>query len=160
MEILNKVRGIAHDLNVAKVTVAGVPDRPGIASSIFGPLAEAGVSVDTIVQNASVSGTTDLTFTVARDDLSKAMQIVETVSRSIGAQGCLSDAKLGSVSVVGTGMQNEPGYASRMFRVLSDEEINIELITTSQIRITCIIAEDRVVDAITALHRAFELEAG
>ena len=160
MEIRNKVRGIAHDLNVAKVTVSGVPDRPGIAMSIFEPLAEADVNVDTIVQNASVSGVTDLTFTVSQDDLVKAMSIVESVSGSIGAKGCLGDSDLGSVSIVGTGMQNAPGYAARMFRTLSDAGINIELITTSQIRVTCIMARDRVSDAVNALHKAFELEKG
>jgi aspartate kinase len=128
--------------------------------SIFEPLAEADVNVDTIVQNASVSGITDLTFTVSQDDLDKAMGIVESVSGSIGAKGYLSDSDLGSVSIVGTGMQNAPGYAARMFRTLSDAGINIELITTSQIRVTCIVARDRVSDAVNALHKAFELEKG
>jgi aspartate kinase len=158
MEVRNKVRGIAHDLNVAKVTVLGAPDRPGIATALFEPLAEASVSVDTIVQNASVEGTTDLTFTVARSDLSRAMQIVEPIAKSIGAKGCVSDAKLGKVSIVGTGMQNTPGYAARMFRALYDAGINIELITTSEIRITCIINETKVADAVRAFHKAFELE--
>jgi aspartate kinase len=158
MEVRNKVRGIAHDLNVAKVTVLGAPDRPGIATALFEPLAEASVSVDTIVQNASVEGTTDLTFTVARSDLSRAMQIVEPIAKSIGAKGCVSDAKLGKVSIVGTGMQNTPGYAARMFRALYNAGINIELITTSEIRITCIINETKVADAVRAFHKAFELE--
>lgn len=158
MEVRNKVRGIAHDLNVAKVTVLAVPDQPGIATAVFEPLAEAGVSVDTIVQNASIEGITDLTFTVARSDLRKAMQMVESIAKSIGAKGCISDAKLGKVSIVGTGMQNTPGYAARMFRTLYDAGINIELITTSEIRITCIVNETRVADAVRALHKAFELE--
>jgi len=158
MEMRNKVRGIAHDLNVAKVTVLAVPDRPGIATALFEPLAEASVSVDTIVQNASVEGTTDLTFTVARSDLSEAIQIVEPIAKSIGAKGCVANSKLGKVSIVGTGMQNTPGYAARMFRTLYDAGINIELITTSEIRITCIINETKVADAVRALHKAFELE--
>jgi len=158
MEVRNKVRGIAHDLNVAKVTILAVPDQPGIATALFEPLAEAGVSVDTIVQNASIEGITDLTFTVARSDLRKAMQMVEPIAKSIGAKGCISDAKLGKVSIVGTGMQNTPGYAARMFRTLYDAGINIELITTSDIRITCIVNETRVADAVRALHKAFELE--
>ncbi len=158
MEVRNKVRGIAHDLNVAKVTVLAVPDQPGIATALFEPLAEAGVSVDTIVQNASIEGITDLTFTVARSDLRKAMQMVEPIAKSIGAKGCVSDAKLGKVSIVGTGMQNTPGYAARMFRTLYDAGINIELITTSEIRITCIVNEASVADAVRALHKAFELE--
>ncbi|MFQ5925449.1 MAG: aspartate kinase, partial [Dehalococcoidia bacterium] len=130
MEVRNKVRGIAHDLNVAKVTILGVPDRPGIATAIFEPLAEENVNVDTIVQNASVERVTDLTFTVTKSDLSRAMQVVEPVAKSIGARGCVADANLGKVSIVGTGMQNAPGYAARMFRALYEKGINIELITT------------------------------
>jgi aspartate kinase len=158
MEQRNKARGIAHDTNVAKVTVVGVPDQLGIAASIFEPLAKAGVSVDTIVQNASINNITDLTFSVARNDLDKAMSIVTQVAKSIGARECVSDATLGKVSVVGTGMLNAPGYAATMFRALADQDINIQLISTSEIRITCIIAEDRVKDAVKALHKAFELE--
>jgi aspartate kinase len=158
MEIRNKVRGIAHDLDVAKITVVGVPDHPGIAASIFVPLAEAGISVDTIVQNASIKNITDLTFTVARSQINGAMDVVEPIARDIGARQCISDAKLGKVSIIGTGMQNAPGYAARMFDTLSKEEINIQLITTSEIRITCIIDEARVKDAVRSLHKAFELE--
>jgi len=158
MEIGNKVRGIAHDLDVAKITVVGVPDHPGIAAGIFVPLAEAGISVDTIVQNASIKKITDLTFTVARSQLNGAMAVVEPIARNIGARQCVSDAKLGKVSIIGTGMQNAPGYAARMFDALSKENINIQLITTSEIRITCIIDEARVKDAVRALHKAFELD--
>jgi aspartate kinase len=158
MEVRNKVRSIAHDLDVAKITVVGVPDRPGIAAAIFEPLAQANISIDTIVQNASVNNITDLTFTVARSQLRKAMEVVQPICQSIGARACLSDAKLGKVSIIGTGMQNTPGFAARMFSALSEREINIQLISTSEIRITCIIAEDRVKDAVKALHRAFELE--
>lgn len=158
MEVKNKVSGIVEDTNVAKVTVVGVPDHPGIAAAIFEPLARANISVDTIVQNASVENITDLTFTVARDDLLRAMSIAEPVIKSIGAKRCVADSTLAKVSIVGTGMQNTPGYAARMFRTLFEEGINIQLITTSEIRITCIISEDRVKDAIRALHKAFELE--
>jgi len=160
MEVRNKVRSIAHDLDVAKITVVGVPDRPGIAAAIFQPLAAAGISVDTIVQNASIENITDLTFTVAKGDLTKAMGVVEPIAKSIGARECVSDAKLGKVSIIGTGMQNTPGYAARMFGALSEQGINIQLITTSEIRITCIISEARVKDAVIALHRAFALEQG
>jgi aspartate kinase len=158
MEVRNKVRGIAHDLNVAKVTVVGVPDRPGIASAIFEPLAGANISVDTIVQNASINNITDLTFTVARGDLDKAMSLIRPIAESIGAKDCVSDSTLAKISIVGTGMQNTPGYASGMFRALSEQNINIQLITTSEIKITCIIAENRAKDAIKALHKAFALE--
>jgi aspartate kinase len=158
MEVRNKVRGIAHDLDVAKITVVGVPDRPGIAASIFESLTKANISVDTIVQNASINNITDLTFTVAKSQLAKAMEVVKPIAKSIGARECVSDSKLGKVSIIGTGMQNTPGYAARMFSALSEHGINIELITTSEIRITCIIDEARVKDAVQALHRAFELE--
>jgi len=158
MEIRNKVSGITHDLNVAKITVVGVPDRPGVASSIFEPLAEAGISVDTIVQNASIENITDLTFTIAKGDLAKTMKVVKPIAESIGARQCASDSKLGKVSVIGTGMQNTPGFAARMFSALSQQGINIQLITTSEIRITCIIDEARVNEAVRALHTAFELE--
>jgi aspartate kinase len=158
MEIRNKVRGIAHDLDVAKITVVGVPDRPGIAAGIFVPLAEAGISVDTIVQNASIKNITDLTFTVAKSQLPGAMAVVGPIARDIGARECVSDSKLGKVSIIGTGMQNVPGYAARMFDALHKANINIQLITTSEIRITCIIDENKVKDAVRALHRAFELE--
>lgn len=159
MEVRNKVRSIAHDLDVAKITVIGVPDRPGIAAAIFEPLAGAGISVDTIVQNASVDNITDLTFTVASGQEEEALKVVEPIAREIGARECVSDSRLGQVSVVGTGMQNTPGFASRMFSTLSEQGINIQLITTSEIRITCIIEEDRVEDAVRALHRAFRLDA-
>lgn len=158
MEQANKVRGIAHQPSVAKVTVRGVPDRPGIAAHIFEPLAEAHVSVDTIVQNASEEGLTDLTFTVARDDLDAALRAVGGVQASIGARELASDASLGTVSVVGTGMASAPGYAARMFRTLFDEGINIELISTSDIRITCLVQADRVPGAVRALHAAFALD--
>jgi len=158
MEVRNKVRSIAYDLDVAKITVVGVPDQPGIAASIFQPLAKAGISIDTIVQNASINKITDLTFTVARGDLAKAMRVVEPIAKSIGARECVGDSKLGKVSIIGTGMQNTPGFAAGMFDTLSRQNINIQLITTSEIRITCIIDETRVKDAVRALHQAFEVE--
>ena len=158
MEVKSKVRGIAHDTNVSKITVVGVPDHPGIAAAIFEPLARANISVDTIVQNASIENITDLSFTVARNDLIKAMSIVEPVAKDVGGKQCVSDSTLAKVSIVGTGMQNTPGYAAKMFKTLREQGINIQLITTSEIRITCIISEDKIEDAVRALHRAFELE--
>jgi aspartate kinase len=160
MELRNRVRGIAHDFDVAKITVVGVPDRPGIAAAIFQPLAVSGISVDTIVQNASINKITDLTFTISRSQLPKAMAITENVAKQIGATSCASDAKLGKVSIIGTGMQNAPGYAAQMFATLFEQNINIQMISTSEIRITCIIEESRVRDAVRALHRAFKLETG
>ena len=158
MEARNKVRGVAADRNVAKITLLGVPDRPGIAAALFEPLAQEGISVDTIVQNASVERITDLTFTVAQTDLKRAVEVVERVSKEIGSQGTVSAEHLAKVSVVGTGMQNAPGYAATMFRALYQAGINIEMITTSEIRISCIIDEDQVPAAVQALHAAFRLE--
>ena len=159
-EMRNRVSGIATDTNVAKITLQGVKDRPGIAASLFEPLADVGISVDVIVQNASVGGTTDLTFTVKRDDLSRASEVVQRVAEDLGSTGLVTALGLAKVSVVGTGMQDAPGYASTMFRTLADEGINIEMITTSEIRITCIVSEDAVGPASRALHTAFDLDVG
>lgn len=158
LEERNRVRAIAHDSDVAKITVRHVPDKPGIAAHIFEPLAEAGISVDTIVQNASERNLTDLTFTIAKKDLRRAEGVMPAIASSVGADGFVSDGNLGKVSIVGVGIQTAHGYAARMFRALFDAGINIELITTSEIRLTCIIASDRVPDAVRALHAAFELE--
>jgi len=158
MEQFKKVRGIAHDLDVAKVTVRGLPDRPGIAATIFEALADSHISVDTIVQNASEEKLADVTFTVSRSDLRKALSVVEEAAHKLGAREVASDDNLGKVSIVGTGMQSAPGYASRMFRTLFDKGINIEMISTSEIRITCIVREDQVKEAVKALHEAFALQ--
>lgn len=158
LEERNRVRGIAHDSDVAKVTIRRVPDQPGIAANIFEPLAEAGISVDTIVQNSSEGNLTDLTFTLDRKDLRRAEELMPEICAKVGAPEFSSDANLGKVSIVGVGIQTAHGYAARMFRALFDEGINIELISTSEIRLTCIIAADRVHDAVRALHTAFELE--
>ena len=159
MEMKDKVKGIAHDLNVTKVTILGVPDRPGIAASIFSPLSDAGISVDIIVQNSSVDKLTDLSFTVDRSSLDEALAVINPISKNIGAGSVTSDTELAKVSVVGTGMQSQPGFASTMFECLNKVGVNIEMITTSEIRITCIIDEKGVQKAIRALHSAFELEA-
>ena len=158
MEQANKVRGIAHQTQVAKVTVQAVPDRPGIAAQLFEPLAEAHISVDTIVQNASEAGLTDLTFTVASVDMEEALTVVQALLPALGARGIASDSDLGTVSVVGTGMASAPGYAATMFRALFDHGINIELISTSDIRITCLVRRSQVADAVRALHEAFALD--
>jgi aspartate kinase len=158
LEERNRVRAIAVDTDVAKVTVRRVPDQPGIAARLFEPLAAAGISVDTIVQNASEQHLTDLTFTMARSSLARAEAIMPEICKAVGAPDYATDANLGKVSIVGVGIQTAPGYASRMFRALYDAKINIEIISTSEIRLTCIIAADRVNDAVRALHAAFELE--
>ncbi len=158
MEGFNRVRGIAHDLDVAKITVRHVPDRPGVAAELFEPLAEAHLSVDTIVQNASEEALTDITFTISKNDLAQALPHVRRIASAIGAKEVVADEHMGKVSIVGTGIQSAPGYAARMFRVLSEAGINIEVISTSEIRITCIIPEASVADAVRALHTGFELE--
>ena len=158
MEDRVKVTGIALNANVAKITVRRVPDRPGIAAALFEPLAEASISVDTIVQNTSADLTTDISFTVSRDDLAAALARVTALTQELGAGGVVSDAGLASVSIVGSGMQNTPGYASRMFRSLANGNVNIDMITTSEIRISCIIKEEDCREAVRLLHRDFELD--
>lgn len=157
VEVRKRVRGIAHDTDVAKITVAGVPDRPGIAHAIFAPLADAGVSVDVIVQTANLAGNAEISFTVARADLNRALEVTQRVSRELGAH-LESAANLAKVSIVGTGLQSAPGYAARMFGTLAEHRINIDTITTSDIRITCIVEESAVPEAVRALHAAFELD--
>jgi aspartate kinase len=158
MEISNKVSGVTYERGVARITLRQVPDQPGVAAALFEPLTDAGISVDTIVQNASAERTTDMSFTVERADATRALEVTKDVALAIGAVDATSDENLGNVSIVGTGMQNAPGYASRMFRALADASINIEMITTSQIRITCIVPEAQVEKAVSVLHDAFELE--
>ncbi len=159
MEGFNRVRGIAHDVDVAKITLRGVPDRPGVAAEIFAPLAEAHLSVDTIVQNVSgEQKLTDITFTLAKNDMKAAEPLVREIAKKIGARDVVADEKMAKVSIVGTGIQSAPGYAAAMFDALSKAGINIEIIATSEIRITCIIPEERIADAVRALHAAFELE--
>ena len=158
MEDRIKVTGIAYQSNIAKVTVRAVPDRPGMAAELFEPLSAVGISVDTIVQNTSVERLTDISFTVDRSDLQKTLRELESVTSEMGAGEVVTDPTLASISVVGSGMQNTPGYASRMFRVLSEARINIEMITTSEIRISCIIAEAQVPEAVRLLHSGFDLD--
>jgi aspartate kinase len=157
VEQRNKVRGLAHDRNVAKVTLVAVPDRPGVARSVFEPLAEAGINVDMIVQNVGHGGATDLSFTVPRAELGRAKKVLEPLVRDLGARELTTDASVAKVSIVGAGLHNAPGYAARMFGTLADAGVNIEMISTSEVRITCMIAEDELSTALTALHGAFEL---
>jgi aspartate kinase len=158
VEQRNKVRGLAHDRNVAKITIVAVPDRPGIARSIFDPLAESGVNVDMIVQNVGHGGETDLSFTVPQAELGKTKKALEGVVRELGARELTTDASVAKVSIVGAGLHNAPGYAARMFGTLADAGVNIEMISTSEVRITCMIAEHELETALRALHDAFELE--
>jgi aspartate kinase len=158
VEQRNKVRGLAHDRNVAKVTLVEVPDRPGVAAHVFQPLAEAGINVDMIVQNVGHHGATDLSFTIPRVELAKAKRLLEPLIRDLGFREMTTDSAVAKVSIVGAGIHNTPGYAARMFAALADNGVNIEMISTSEIRITTIIAEDALETAVRALHAAFELE--
>ncbi len=158
MEPENRVRTVALDRDVASVTLRNVPDRPGIAAQLFGPLADAGISVDTIVQNASELQLTDLTFTVTESDWEQTQELSGALAAELGAADVLFDRDLVKVSLIGTGMQSGPGYAATMFRSLSDAGINIELITTSEIRITCLVRSDRGEEAVRLLHAAFHLD--
>jgi aspartate kinase len=135
-----------------------VPDRPGIAAAIFQPLADANISVDTIAQSSGADGTTDISFTVSRDSLARTVELVEQIAPRIGAERVDRADDLAKVSIVGTGMQSAPGYAARMFKTLAEAGINIAIISTSDIRITCVVPRDQVEDAVRHLHRAFELD--
>ena len=157
MEVRKAVTGIAVDSNVAKITVRGVVDRPGVAAGLLQPLADEGVSVDVIVQNTSSDGTTDFTFTVGQASVVKAALLIE--NQSVIEYGeVITGSDLAKVSIVGTGMENAPGYAARMFSTLSEAKVNIDMITTSEIRITTIIGREQVQKAVQSLHDAFELE--
>ncbi len=158
MEPDDRVRTIALDRDVASVTLRNVPDRPGIAAQLFGPLADAGISVDTIVQNASELQLTDLTFTVTQEDWEQTREISKQLAAELGAADVIYNHDLVKVSLIGTGMQSGPGYAATMFRSLSEAGINIELITTSEIRITCLVRAEHGADAVQALHAAFRLD--
>jgi len=159
VETGNKVTGIAHDADVAKITIVGVPDRPGVAHALFAPLADAAVNVDTIVQNVSHDGKTDISFTLHTTDLQSSQRVIERLAKDLGATSVLANPDMAKVSIVGTGIQNHPGYAARMFGAMSEAGINIDMISTSEIRITVLIERNRVSDAVRVLHRTFELDA-
>jgi len=153
------ITGIAFNRDEAKITVFGVPDRPGIAYQILGPVAEANIEVDMIIQNQSVEGKTDFTFTVPRSEHTQAMQVLnDSVKEHIKATGIIGDTKVSKVSVVGVGMRSHVGIASQMFRTLSEEGINIQMISTSEIKISVLIDEKYMELAVRALHKTFGLE--
>ena len=154
------ISGVVTDINDSKVTVLRVPDRPGISAALFEPLADANVVVDMIVQNVSTDGHTDISFTVPKADMATAEGIVARVAADIGAQGVSHDAEIAKVSLVGAGMKTSPGIAAKMFRVLADEEVNIEMISTSTIRISVVITAGDMERAARALHTAFGLDSG
>jgi aspartate kinase len=154
------ISGIAFNRDEAKITILGVPDKPGVAYHILGPVSDANIEVDMIIQNQSVDGKTDFTFTVSRGEYAKAMGVLDGVKSDIGAASVLGDAKVSKVSVVGVGMRSHVGVASQMFRTLSEEGINILMISTSEIKISVLIDEKYMELAVRALHKAFDLEKG
>ena len=152
------IAGIAHNLDEAKLTLLGVPDEPGIAGAILSPIADAGIEVDMIVQNVGVDNTTDFTFTVHRTDFNRAMALLKKTARGLGANEVLADDRIVKISVVGVGMRSHAGIASRMFSALADEGINIQMISTSEIKISVVVAEKYLELGIRTLHSEFGLE--
>lgn len=153
------VTGIAYSRDEAKITLHRIPDQPGVAAAIFGPLADAGVNVDMIVQNVSEDGRkTDLTFTVSRSELARALAAIEKAAPAIGYRDLTSDANVAKVSIIGIGMRAHPGVAQTMFRTLAEKGINIQVISTSEIKVSVLIAEEYVELAVRALHSAYELD--
>ncbi|MGP0030125.1 MAG: aspartate kinase [Acidimicrobiales bacterium] len=151
------VTAVTHDTSEAKVTVSGVPDRPGVAAQLFRALADRSINVDMIVQNTSVHGTTDISFTVPKTDLSVSVDTAQVHAEELGASGVTSDRDVSRVSLVGAGMKSHPGIAATMFETLAKEEINIDMISTSTIRTSCIVRTDDVERAVRSLHAAFAL---
>ena len=154
----NKVTGVTSEGNISKITLHNVPDKPGIAAKVFKPLSEAGINVDVIVQNISRNNKTDLTFTVKNEDLSHALNIVQNKSiKNINYENITSGSNYAKISIIGTGIQNSPGYAAKFFEALFESKVNIEMITTSDIRITCLINERDINKAVNKVHAVFEL---
>ena len=151
------VTAVTYNKDEARITVRGVPDRPGIAAQLFKPIGEAGIVVDMIIQNTSEEGITDMTFTVPKADFKKALEIARQAANNIGAERVLGDEHIGKVSIVGVGMRNHPGVAARMFQSLANAGINILMISTSEIKVSCVIGEKEVERAVQVLHEAFDL---
>ena len=154
------ISGVVHDGGEAKMTLLGVPDRPGVSALLFESLADANVNVDMIVQNTSIDGTTDISFTLPLGDIATALPILEKVGDEVGAKGVSQDANIVKLSLVGAGMKSSPGIAAKMFRVLADNDVNIEMISTSTIRISVVVERSKLETAIRALHTAFDLDSG
>lgn len=152
------VSGITCDMNEARITLKRVPDQPGISAKIFSPLAKAEISVDMIIQNTRSGGDTDLTFTVTKDDFDRALEITEKVAKEVGAEEVITAQEIAKVSVIGLGMKSHSGVAATMFEALASENINIRMISTSEIRISCVILAKYAELAVRTLHSAFGLD--
>lgn len=153
------ITAVTYDRSEAKVTLRRVPDRPGVAARVFGRIAEENVNIDMIIQNISEDGSTDISFTVSKDEVERARQVTEAISRELGAKGVEVDPGIAKVSLIGAGMRTHPGVAAKMFEALAREGINIEMISTSPIKISCVIREERTEDAVRAVHSAFQLDS-
>ena len=153
------VSAVTHDTSAAKVTLSGVEDRPGIAAQLFRHLADRSINVDMIVQNVSHDGTTDISFTVPRDDVAASREVAESMLSSLGAAEVVTDEDVAQISLVGAGMKTHPGVTATMFETLAKEDINIEMISTSPIRISCMVRAEVAERAVQSLHKAFELDA-
>ena len=153
------ISAVTYDLSEAKITILNVPDKPGIAARLFRSLADIDVNVDMIVQNVSSKGFTDISFTIPKSQIQKGLNTTQQFSSEIGAKGVESDTQIGRVSLVGAGMKSNPGVAATVFETLSDNKINIQMISTSAIRISCVIADSKIQTAVKALHSAFGLDA-
>ena len=151
------VTAVTHDTSEAKVTVTGVPDQPGLAARLFRALADESVNVDTIVQNTSIHGTTDISFTVPKVDLATSLRVARDLAPVLGAGEVFADDDVAKVSLVGAGMRSHPGISATMFETLAAAGINIEMISTSSIRISCVVRAEAVEEAVQALHQAFHL---
>jgi aspartate kinase len=154
------ISGVVTDVSEAKVTVRKVPDRPGVSAGLFEPLAQANVNVDMIVQNTSADGFTDISFTVPKADMKVAQSIVDDMATKIGAAGVVNDDSIAKISLVGAGMKTSPGIAAKMFRTLADNDVNIQMISTSTIRISVVVAAADLERAARSLHTAFDLDSG
>lgn len=151
------ISGVAHNRDESKLTVLGVPDNPGVAFQVLGPVADANIEVDMIIQNVAEDGTTDLTFTLHRNDYERAHRILEATAKQLGAREVTGDQRIVKISLVGVGMRSHSGIASKMFKTLADEGINIQMISTSEIKISVVVDEKYLELGIRALHEAFEL---
>ena len=154
------ISGVVHDVGEAKMTLLGVPDRPGVSALLFESLAQANVNVDMIVQNTSIDGTTDISFTLPIGDIATAEPILKKVGDEVGATGINKDENIVKLSLVGAGMKSSPGIAAKMFRVLADNGVNIEMISTSTIRISVVVERSQLEKTVRALHTAFDLDSG
>jgi len=153
------VSGVTHDNNQARITLKKVPDQPGVAAKIFSPIADAGIVVDMIIQNTRAGGQTDLTFTVPKNDFKRALELQKKVALDIGAAEVFGDEDIAKISVIGVGMKDHSGVASKMFTALAGDNINIIMISTSEIRISCVIEEKYTELAVRVLHTAFGLDS-